>query len=266
MKPALTVSASHDFAHHQTCLLENNMFRLLKALPLMLAFAALSIFATSCGSTSQSQARVVHAISDGPALDINVNTTKVFTNIAFGGVQPTPPAYTKVASGSDTLQAVDTGTTTVVIANTNASLSGSSHYTLLLTGFLNGIGANAPTFNLITDNNTAPTAGNVEVRIIDGSANTPQGGFDVYIVPPGTNIGGVTPQVSGLLVGQASSYQSLNISGNVYEVVVTPHGNQTPDINQNYTIVTGAIRTFVIVDTQGGGGINAFPIELNDLN
>ena len=240
------------------------MFRLLKALPVTLALAALSIFATGCGSSSQSQVRVVHAISDGPALDINVNTTKVFTDIAFGGVQPIPPAYTKVASGSDTLQAVDTGTTTVLIANTSASLSGSSQYTVLLTGFRNGAGANAPTFYTIPDNNTAPTSGNVEIRIIDGSANTPQGGFDVYIVPPGANIGGVPPQVSGLLIGQASSYQSLNITGNVYEVIVTPHGNQTPSINQNYTILTGSIRTFVIVDN--GNQVSQLPLLLADLN
>src|ERR1700731_1898307 len=87
VKPALTISASHDFAHHQNCLLENTMFRLLKALPLALALAALSFFPASCGSSSKSQVRVLHAISDGPALDINVNTTKVFTNIAFSGVQ-----------------------------------------------------------------------------------------------------------------------------------------------------------------------------------
>jgi hypothetical protein len=245
------------------------MFRLLKALPLTLALAALSFFATSCGSSSQSQIRVVQAISDETTgLDINVNTTKVFTNIAFDGVQPTPPAYTKVASGSDTLEAFDTGTTTPVINSTNASLSGSSQYTVLLTGFLNGTGANAPTFYTITDNNTAPTSSNVEIRIIDGSANTPQGGFNVYIVPPGTNIGSLTPQVSGLLIGQASSYQSLNITGNVYEVIVTPNGNQTPYINQNYTIPTGSIRTVVIVDNQGGGGgvPSQIPLVLNDLN
>src|ERR1700674_933221 len=182
VKPALTISASHQLAHHQNCLLEKNMFRLLKALPLTLALAALSFFAASCGSGSQAQIRVVHAISDGPALDIDVNTTKVFTNISFTGVQPTPPAYTKVASGGDTLQAVDTGTTTVVIANTSASLSGSSQYTVVMTGFLNGQGATAPTFYTIPDNNAAPTSGNVEFRIIDASANTPIGGFDVYIV------------------------------------------------------------------------------------
>jgi hypothetical protein len=245
------------------------MFRLLKALPLTLA-AALSFFATSCGSSSQSQIRMVQAISDETtALDVDVNGTKITTApLAFGDVQPTPPAYTKVASGRDTLEAVDTGTTTAVIANTSAGLSGSSQYTVLLTGFLNGTGTNAPTFYTIPDNNAAPTSGNVEIRIIDGSANTPQDGFDVYIVPPGANIVGVPPQISGLLIGQASSYQSLNITGNVYEVIVTLHGTQSPYINQEYTVPTGSIRTFVIVDNQGGGGgvPSQIPLELNDLN
>src|SRR5260370_23572205 len=146
IKPALRISASHDLTHHQNCLLENTMFRLMKALPLTLALAALSIFATGCGSSSQSQVRVIHAISDGPALDINVNTTKVFTNLAFSGVQPPPPAYTKVSSGSDTLEAFDTGTTTPVINSTSVSLSGSSQYTVLLTRFLNGTRPKPPTF------------------------------------------------------------------------------------------------------------------------
>jgi hypothetical protein len=247
----------------KNCLLENNMFRLLKALPLTLALAALSIFATSCGSSSQSQVRVVQAISDETTgLDINVNTTKVFTNIGFQGVQPTPPAYTKVASGSDTLEAVDTGTTTAVIANTSASLSGSSQYTVVMAGFLNGTGVTAPTFYLMTDNNSAPTSGNVEFRIIDASANTPTGGFDVYIVQDPNQLG--TAAVSGLTLGQASSYQSVAVG--TWFVVVTPHGNQIPDISQSYALTAGMIRTLVIVDNTNGGGISQIPLELNDLN
>ncbi len=243
------------------------MFRWFEALPLTFALAALSLFASSCGSShSQSQLRVVHAISNGPALDVKVNSTTLFTNTAFTGVQPIPPAYTKVGQGSVTLEAVNTGTTTAVIANTSTSLNGSAQYTLLMTGLINGIGANAPTFFSISDTNSAPTAGNVGIRIIDGSTNTFVNGFDVYIVPPGTNIQNVTPQITGLLLGQASSYQSLNIGGGVYEVIVTQSGSQTSYVNQNYTINPGQIRTFVIVDTQGGGQISAFPLELSDLN
>ena len=69
------------------------MFRLLKALPLTLALVALSLFDVSCSSSSQSQVRVVHAISDGPALDVEINTTKITTSaLAFTNVQPAPPA------------------------------------------------------------------------------------------------------------------------------------------------------------------------------
>src|SRR5258708_26368670 len=110
VKPALTIRASHDLARHQNCLLENNMFRLLKALALTLALAALSFFATSCGSSSQSQVRVVHAIPHAPAVDINVNGTKVITNLAFDSFQPAS-GYLKVKAGRDTVPVFGTRTT-----------------------------------------------------------------------------------------------------------------------------------------------------------
>jgi hypothetical protein len=238
------------------------MFRLLKALPLTLAIAALSIFAASCGSTSQSQVRVVHAIPDAPALDVNVNTTKVASAIAFDQVQPAPPAYTKVPSGSVTIAAFDTGTTTNPILNSSGvNLSGSTQHTMVLTGF----NSSAVLLN-ITDNNAAPTSGNIEFRIIHAS---PSGTHpvDVYIVPPNTDITNVTPQISGLDYQQASSYQSLTFAANGYEVIVTPNGNKTGIVTQNYTPPTGSIRTLVLVDNPGGGnGMSTFPLELSDLN
>src|SRR5216684_343745 len=121
----------------KTAFLENNMFRFLKALPVTLALAALSIFAASCGSGSQSQIRVVNAIPDVPnntPLDIDVNGTKVVTALAFGGISPstTPPAtYTKVKAGSDTITAFVNGTTTNPVNNGTTSLSGSSQYTVV---------------------------------------------------------------------------------------------------------------------------------------
>lgn len=243
------------------------MFRLFKALPLTLALGSLCLFAASCGSSSQSQARAVYAVSDGPALDIDVNTTKVATGVTANSFQPTPPAYVKVPSGNVTLQAYNTGTTTSIVGanGVGTTLSGSSQYTVLLTGFLNGAGNASPTFWTITDNNTAPTAGNVEFRIIDGATNSLQlsGGLDIYIVPPGTNIQNATPQVQGLTLGQASSYQSLNVASNGYEVIVTPHGNQNEIFNNNYSLTAGQIRTLVIVDS--GNVISNF-LELNDLN
>src|SRR5208337_1049399 len=92
------------------CLLENpRMSRLLKALPLALATAALSVFASGCGSSNPAQVRLVHVIQDAPGpLDIDVSTPNVttpqeFLDIPFLGVLPNQPGYTSTPSGSATI-------------------------------------------------------------------------------------------------------------------------------------------------------------------
>jgi hypothetical protein len=235
------------------------MFRLLKALSLTLALASLSFFTASCGSSSSAQIRVVHAISDGQALDVELNGTKIFTDMPFDSFQPSS-GYTKVASGSDTILALDTGTTTQVLSS-SASLGGSAQYTVVLSGFQ----ANASAA-LITDTNTAPASGNIAFRIIDASLAGP-GTVDAYIVPPGTDITNVTPQISALSSNtQASAYVPIAFATGGYAVIVTANGNKTPIINQTYIPPTGSIRTLVLLDIQGGGAISQFPLELSDLN
>jgi Domain of unknown function (DUF4397) len=242
------------------------MFRWLRTVPLVLSLAALSFFAASCGSGDQAHVRLVDAISDGPALDVNINTTKAFSDIGFGAFQPAT-GYTKVSSGTVTVQAYDTGTTTNPILGTNgitASLSSSSQYTLVLAGFLNATGTNAPSVLQITDNNTTPTAGNVEFRIIDASPSSP-GTLDVYIVPPGTDITQVNPPtIQGLTYQQASTYQS--VAAGTYSVVITASGSKNVSLSNDYALATaGMIRTLVLVDNVGGG-LPPGLLELSDLN
>jgi hypothetical protein len=243
------------------------MFRLLKALPFTLALASLCFFAASCGSSSQSQIRVVNAIPDSSSagLDFDVNKTKEATAIQFDGVQPTPPAYTKASSGSVTFQAYVTGTTTNPLFGANGvtgSLSGSSAYTIILSGFTSN-----PTVLTKTDNNAAPASGNIEFRIIHSSSSN-QSPVDVYIVPPGTDITNVNPQISGLAYQQASSYQSLGFPTNGYDIIVTANGNKTPLNNFVffYNSPQNSIRTMVLVDVPGGGQMSPTPVVLNDLN
>lgn len=239
------------------------MSRLLKVLSLTFALATLSLFAISCGSSS-SQLRVVHAIPDAPVgLDVALNGKNIFTNVTFEAIEPTS-GYQKVSAGGDTFEAFQTGTTTPVINSTSLNLGGSSQYTVVMTGFYSDTsGVNAPTAVLLTDTNTAPTAGNIEFRIVDASPSAPTS-VDVYIVPPGTDITTVSPQISGLTFQQASTYVSLSAA--IYAVIVTPSGNKTPFINQDYTLTAGQIRSLVLVDVSGGGAISPTPVELSDLN
>jgi hypothetical protein len=247
------------------------MSRLLKTLPLAFALAALSVLAIitiSCSTTSSSQAevRVVNAIPDSPAVDIYINGTKTITNLPFNTVQPdtTPATYVITAGGSATIQGFPTGSTTNPIPPNGAiSLSGATQYTVVAIGLeLN----DSPPL-VLADNNTVPTSGNVEFRIVNASPSSPTGGVDVYIVPPNSDITNYTPQISALGNGQGSDYQSLTFAAVGYAVIVTANLGKTPLIKQTYIPQSASITTLVLVDNAGGNnGMSTTPLQLNDLN
>jgi Domain of unknown function (DUF4397) len=245
------------------------MFRLLKTLPVTLALAALSISATGCGSSSSAQARFVNAIQNtanyGGSLDVEVNTTKEFSNVVFPNVSAS--TYTSVPSGSDTILGLQTGTTTQVFPGT-ASLSSGKQYTLVATGFAGGSGGNV-VFLSIPDTNTAPTTGNVEFRVINASPSGPTA-VDVYIEPEPFNGGlqGLPITIQGLAYQQASSYVPLPYNSNTfgYVLYVTASGSTTPIFSQTINNPTGSIRTLVLTDVQNGNSMNQAFLELSDLN
>jgi Domain of unknown function (DUF4397) len=246
------------------------MFRLLKALPLTLALAALSFFATSCGSSSSAHARFVNAIQNtsayGNGLDVEVNGTKDFTNVIFPNASAS--TYTSVASGSDTILGVQTGTTTQVFSDTT-SLSSGNQYTLVATGFASGSGGNVVLLS-VSDNNTAPATGNVEFRVIDASPSGPSA-VDVYIEAEPFSGNLTSPAISALAYTQASSYVTIpwNSGGGGWVVFVTAAGSTTPIFSQTFNFgsqTTAAIRTLVLTDVANGSSLNPAFLELNDLN
>ncbi len=246
------------------------MFRLLKALPLTLAIAALSLF-IGCSSGNNAQIRVINAIPDaqGP-LDVDLNGNKITgsTPVAFGSIFPptNPPAtYASEPSGSDTITAYVSGTTVNPVNNGTTSYSSSTQYTVVLQGF--AASNNAPA--VLTDNNTAPTTNTLEYRVINASPSSPAGGVDVYIYPTGT-AQPAQPSIPALTSSppQGIYVQSLAYTaGGGYIVVVTPHQNPNVQyVNQTYTPTNGSITTLVLMDAQGGGSMSPFPVAFSDLN
>jgi hypothetical protein len=172
------------------------MSRLSHILPVTLAFAALSVITTSCGSTiNVAQVRVVNAIPDSQPTDIAVNGVRIVPSLAFDTAHPntTPASYLQVQSGSDRIQGFAPGDTTNPISPIGTVLlNGSTQYTLIAVGL--ELSESAPL--VLVDNNTVPTSGNVEFRVVNVSLSSPQNGVDVYFVPPGTDITQFTPQIS----------------------------------------------------------------------
>lgn len=244
------------------------MPRRLKPLSLPLALAALVLVTAGCGSSGgQSQIRLINAIPDGQPADIYVNGTKIAENFSFGEVYPapaTPASYVTVASGQVLFQAFPPAEKTNPVSPTGpVTFVGATQYTVVAAGL--EFSDYPPV--LITDDNTPPSAGNVEVRVINASLNSPTHGVDVYIVPPGADIANYQAQISGLSFTQASTYQPITFAPGGYAVIFTANRSKQVIINQPFTPESGSITTFVLMDNSGGNsGMSGTPLVLNDLN
>jgi len=251
------------------------MSRRFKILPLALALAVLSIVTASCGSSATpAQVRFVNALQDtaqyGTGVDINVNGTKEFTNVAFQGSQPSS-GYTGVPSGGDTIQGFQTGSTTQIF-NHNITLNASTQYTLVATGFASS--SNTVVIISATDDNSAPANGNEKFRLINASPSGPA--VDIYIVP----VGSITPiappaTISNVAYRSASAYTSVAYNPNFeqgfnYTMFVTATGTPSPILLTQTlsagSASAGAIRTLVLTDQQNVDKLNQSAIVLNDLN
>lgn len=245
---------------------EYAMLRSLKLLPLVAALTALGIF-TGCG-TDHAKVRVVHASPDAPNIDVAVDGKTVVTNLAFGEVSPASD-YLTISSENRRVEVRPTGTTTDII-NSTAGFSGNKEYTLIAAGFAALPAGGDPAFDigavLLTDDNSAPSSGNVKIRVVNAAPldGTAANGVDVYIVAPATDIATLTPNISNLAYGQASGYQSVPEASN--QIIFTDAGNKTPIINQTYTLSAGQIRTLVSTNVQGGVIRSTTPVVLSDLN
>jgi len=230
----------------------------MRILPLILVLGAFAIFAGGCG-TDHTQLRFVHASPNAPNVDVQIDNKSFATDIPYEGFAPSS-GYTTFNSGNRNIQVFTTGTTSNPLINSNMSLSGGKQYSVLASGLLSGIAA-----VLLTDNNTQPSSGNFNLRVVHDSPSA-AGHLDIYVVSPGTDITNVTPSASGLAFQQASGYFSMTAGSVELIATVTGDGSKTRVIDQTYSLTAGQIRTLVLLDVPGSGFLSPTPLELADLN
>jgi hypothetical protein len=233
--------------------------KLSRVLPLGLALICLgaALLAVGCGSNT-SRYRFVQASTGVPTnVDLEVDGKNVQTSIGYGQ----SASYHSTTSGSHKFGLFATGTTTNPYVSSSISL-GTGDTTVLAENPFASI-ALAP----YTDDNTAPTTGNVKLRIIQAAPTVAASGegVDVYVVPTGSGIAGTNPEISAIVYPNASSY--LSLSAQSYDVTVTVRGTQNiiNSLTGTYPLKAGQIRTLVILDASTGGGPYSL-LELNDLN
>lgn len=235
----------------------------MKRLALLILLLALGLlFAVGCGGGSSSktktaQLRMVNAAGGaGSSYDILVGGASFVTGLLFGN----PTTYATVNSGSEQIEFRGAGTSTDVI-NQTVTLTGGSSYTFVAMGPSSQVGG----VNF-TDNTTAATSGNIQLRIINASIAVSS--MDIYILPSTgscyPSVGGLSANVSSLQVGTASPYKTF--AAGDYQLCVAAHGNLVPQLaTGSSTYASGAVRTIIIADSiDGGGGLD--PITLTDAS
>ena len=232
--------------------------KLSRVLPLGLALICLgaALLAMGCGSSS-ARYRFVQASTAVPTnVDLELDGKNVQTAIGFGQTA----SYHSTTSGSHKFALFATGTTTNPYVSSSVSIKGDT--TLIAENPFASISL-AP----YTDDNTAPTTGNVKLRFIQAAPTVAASGqgIDIYVVPAGQGIAGTNPQISSLVFPNASNY--LSLSAQSYDVAVTVRGTQNiiSNLTGTYPLTSGQIRTLVILDLPTGGGPYSL-VELNDLN
>lgn len=218
-------------------------------------FASLSL--TGCGSSNSSgtvQLRLMNASPQQPNLNMLIDNSSFQSSIPY----PSASAYASEAAGTHTVQleAVDS---TTALTTQSITLSSGADYTVLAVESTTA--STALTMSLLNDNNTAPSSGNVEVRIINASPDF--GNADVYISAPGVGTSsGTGPSVGNLAFPAASSYQTL-VAG-AYEIYFTVAGQQDIAVDSGPLSLTGGqIQTLVLVGDATTGYTSTLVSDLN---
>jgi len=240
------------------------MSRLLKMLSLALAVVSLGILmmVAGCGS-SGTQYRVFNAMSNPSAtfnFDVTVNGAIVTPTggLAFGSVQPAS-GYSGISSGSDSVAVYQAGTAgtagAVPLVTSTLSLGGSTQYTIVLEGNLGASGAAFPwVAQNFPDNNTLPTNGNIEFRVIHAAPTLPKA-VDIYLEGSEGSLVGLTPTFSSVAYGQTSQQPSeyVTLPAGTWWLYVVTAGAKTPLFPAySYSPSTGSISTLVLTDNQSG--------------
>jgi hypothetical protein len=213
---------------------------------LVVALAVLSLAVTGCQSIAGiqpvSQVRVIDASPDAPALDIYQNSAAGLYNIGFGTVS----SYIPISAGTY-LHTAYTAGTQQQLASVRGKFSTGSQYTVLAGNFAANL-----QMTVFKDQTTPAPPGQVALRFLH--QGTRAGTVDIYLVPAGSRITGLTPIAAGVSFGGNTGY--IDAPSGTYSIVALPAGSipssvVTPEYTGSQASYPGgSVRTVVLIDEQ----------------
>lgn len=190
-------------------------------------------------ANSTADVRVVHAVSDAPAVDILLNNNKAIANLAF----PNATGYNNLTPGAYNVKVAASADNKVVVINADLTLTAGSYGTIIATGSL---GQNNITPLVLADN-PRRIATAAQLRLVHGS--TLAGNVDIYVTKT-RDISSATPNFSNVPFKADTGYVQL-LPGE-YVVTVTPAGSKNAAIGPlTLNLAGNKIYTAIARDNTG---------------
>jgi hypothetical protein len=233
--------------------------------------AAASLALSACGTTDApgplqptqpfGRVRFVNLITDPARVPVNVTLEGVIfgVNLAYGGTTPSSlPApstaiYSAVYAGTRTMLVRRTADTTVTLATIGFPVTADQDRTVYATG---GTGGGAVTNFITTDDNAAPAAGQVRVRVVHLAPAA--GAVDVFVTAVGADLALATPTLTNVAVNSASAY--LSVPAGTYQVRLVPAGTApasraaaATNLIPSAALPANGARTIIAADAPAGG-------------
>ncbi|MBB6611404.1 DUF4397 domain-containing protein [Pontibacter sp. Tf4] len=181
-------------------------------------------------TVKEANVMVVHASPDAPGVDLLVDNVKVNTSaLTF----PNNTGYLTVPAGSRNIKVNATGTSTSVIDGT-VDLLDKGNYTIFATGSL---GADDIEPLILTDDLTAPTAGNAKIRFVHLSPDAPA--VDIVNV---TDVANESVLADGISFRDATAFASVPAGTYNLEVRTDADGTVVLPVN-GIVLESGKIYT-----------------------
>jgi Domain of unknown function (DUF4397) len=208
-----------------------------------------SLTLLGCGVNGNSYVRVVNASPGLSGFTVVAGQTPIVSTLPYGteGVQQQDQYSGIDSSGNYRPLGAGNGQPLYVystpgtkLASTTQSFIRSTPYTIVLQAE-----ASSLMFQVLTDDNTAPSGGGYSLRVMDTS--TRAGAVDVYITAVGAGVGG-SPVVGNMQFQQVTN-PYLQLSPGTLEVQVTPAGNPNKVLAmQPFSPASGKIYSIFFLD------------------
>ena len=205
---------------------------------LLLAAALCGCQSVQSSSESQTEVRVIDASYRAPAVNVNVGTTPIATNIGAA----TFTNYAFLPPENTTAYVFPVGTTQAS-AQAAAEFEVAQAHSVFITDTTNG----GYTASILTDQATAAPAGYFSIRFLQQALIA--GAVDIYVVPSASTLADSKPLFSNVTPQSAVGY--ANVMAGAYTIVITPAGSiKTPFSSSQLQFAAGQVRTVLIMDAQ----------------